>query len=77
MRYPILRQKEVATALWAYRNAIMAEARSEMHIEAFLNETNALPITAQEIEAETEHAIEAVKAAYDALEASLRGTISD
>ena len=75
MRYPILRQKEVAEALWAYRNAVMAEARSEMRLAAYLNETSAPSVTEQEMDAEGEPEEAAVRVAYDALEAALQAVL--
>ena len=79
MRYPILRQKEVAEALWAYRNAVMDEARADMHREALLNGPSDPAVTERELEAlgerfeaASERAIAAVKAAYDALEIALQ-----
>jgi hypothetical protein len=75
MQYPILRQKEVAEALWAYRDAVMEEARSEMRVEAFLNETSAASITEQEMYADGERAKAGVKAAYDALETALQAAL--
>jgi hypothetical protein len=72
MRYPILRQKEVAESLWAYRDSVMDEARAEMHEEAFLKGTSDPSVAQREFEAEGERAVAAVKAAYDALEIALQ-----
>ncbi len=81
MRYPILRQKEVAEALWAYRNAVVEEAHTDMRMEAFLSEASDPAVTKRELdalgerfEAASEHAIAAVKSAYDALEIALQAT---